>query len=274
MEICPKLYPEPPGRLVPTAQEVFSSVNQDLEEKILPTLSKQALKSKLENASYLGRYWLRTLPTQKHHLLADSTVTEALRTRLLLPVKPPISPCTACGAYPEIGHEDTCRGAERRWIIRHNQVTRAFITTLSSREDLKVESEPTPITASIALENSQRPDFSVLIGTSRHYYDVQIVAINKDSAREEAYATLSEAANAKRLKYSALGPVFHPLILSAGGLMEAETAKTYKALQGLLGHSRAKWLDGYIASTLTQARGIAATSILAPSSSPHNSATL
>ena len=45
--------------------------------------------------------------------------------------------------------------------------------------------------------------------------------------------------------------------------MEAETAKTYKALQGLLGHSRVKWLDGYIASTLTQARGIAATSILA-----------
>ena len=126
-----------------------------------------------------------------------------------------------------------------------------------------MESEPTPITASIALENSQRPDFSVLIGTSRHYYDVQIVAINKDSAREEAYATLSEAANAKRLKYSALGPVFHPLILSAGGLMEAETAKTYKALQGLLRHSKAKWLNGYIASTLTQARGIAATSILA-----------
>ena len=190
-------------------------------------------------------------------------MTEALRTRLLLPVKPPISPCTACGAYPELGHEDTCRGAERRWIIRHNQVTRAFTTTLSSREDLKVESEPTPATsATSAPVNSQRPDFSVLIGTSRHYYDVQIVAINKDSAREEAYATLSEAARAKQLKYSALGPVFHPLILSAGGLMEKETAKAYKALQDLLGPSRAKWLDSYIASTLTQARGIAATSIL------------
>ncbi|PVH67463.1 hypothetical protein DL98DRAFT_443562, partial [Cadophora sp. DSE1049] len=133
-----------------------------------------------------------------------------------------------------------------------------------SREDLKVESEPTPaISATSTPKNSQRPDFSVLLGTSRHYYDVQIVAINKDSAREEAYATLSEAANAKRLKYKDLGLVFHPLIISAGGLMEKETAKAYKALQDLLGPSRAKWLDSYIASTLTQARGIAATSILA-----------
>jgi hypothetical protein len=262
--ICPRIYTETPERPLPSAKEVFISVNQGLEEKLLPTLSKPALKAIQENASFLGRYWLRTLPTQKHNLLADSTVTEALRTRLLLPVKPPITPCTACGAYPEIGHEDTCRGAERRWIIRHNQVTRAFITTLSSREDLKVESEPTPVyTANSVPENSKRPDFSVLLGTSRHYYDVQIVAINKDSAREEAFATLTEAANAKQLKYKDLGPVFHPLIFSAGGLMEQGTAKTYKALQGLLGPSRARWLDSYIASTLTQARGIAATSIIA-----------
>ncbi|XMA16790.1 hypothetical protein WAI453_009581 [Rhynchosporium graminicola] len=265
--ICPKIYlinPEPLDRSISTAREVFQSVNQGLESRLLLTLPKPALKTKLENASYLGRYWLRTLPTQKHYLLADSTVTEALRTRLLLPVKPPIAPCTACSAYPEIGHEDTCRGAQRRWIIRHDQVTRAFITTLSSREDLKVESEPTPATTgSRQPENSKRPDFSVLIGTSRHYYDVQIVAINKDSAREEAYATLTEAANAKQLKYKDLGPVFHPLIISAGGLMEKDTAKTYRALQGLLGPSRARWLDSFIATSLTQARGIAATSIIA-----------
>jgi len=54
MEICLKLYSEPPGCPTPTAQEVFSSVNQDLEKKILLTLSKQALKLKLENANYLG----------------------------------------------------------------------------------------------------------------------------------------------------------------------------------------------------------------------------
>ena len=114
-----------------------------------------------------------------------------------------------------------------------------------------MESELTLVIAFLAWENSQRPDFLVLIGTFRYYYDVQIVAINKDLACEEAYAILLEVANAKRFKYSALSLVFHLLILLVGGLIEAEIAKTYKALQGLLRHFRAKWLDGYIASTLT-----------------------
>ncbi|KAG4430544.1 hypothetical protein IFR05_013974 [Cadophora sp. M221] len=83
------------------------------------------------------------------------------------------------------------------------------------------------------------------------------------TTREEAYATLTEAAAEKRRKYKNLGAFFHPLIISAGGLMEKDTAKDYKALQGLLGDSSAKWLDSYIALILTQARGIAATSIIA-----------
>ncbi|KAL2073950.1 hypothetical protein VTL71DRAFT_11276 [Oculimacula yallundae] len=262
-DICPSIYPlntgQPPE---PTAQEVYRLVNTELAAKLAPLLDKDSIRSELENASYLGRYWLRVLPTNKHNTLADSTVTEAIRTRLLLPIKPPLLPCSIYGKYPKIGREDVCRGAERRWIIRHNQVTRAFTTTLSSREDLKVESEPTPNLASSQIENQRRPDFSVLLGTSRHYYDVQIVAINKDSAREEAFDTLSEAAASKRQKYKDLGLNFHPLIFSAGGLREASTAKAYKALQELIGPSRAHWLDSFIALTLIQARGVAATSIL------------
>jgi hypothetical protein len=42
-----------------------------------------------------------------------------------------------------------------------------------------------------------RADFSILIGTTIYYYDVQIVALNKDSAREDPYSTLEEAAKAK-----------------------------------------------------------------------------
>ena len=262
-QICPDIYRNSATRTPTTAKEVYTKINQELEDKLDSTLAKSALKAKLENASYLGRQWLRVLPTQKHYILADSAVTEALRTRLLLPVKTPLVPCNACGTYPIIGHEDVCRGAERRWIIRHDEVTRAFIRTLSSREDLKVEAEPRPANTSGTPVNSRRPDFSVLLGTSRHYYDVQIVAINKDSAKENPFDTLTEAAKEKQRKYSDLGELFHPIIISAGGLMEEETAKTYKALQKLVGHSRAKWLDNSIALTLTQARGIAATSIIA-----------
>lgn len=177
-------------------------------------------------------------------------------------MKAPIATCSACGSYPLIGHEDVCKAADRRWIVRHNQVTRAFTKTLSSREDLKVEYEPTPAPTSASPSNSRRPDFSILLGTTKHYYDVQIVAINKDSSREEAYATLAEAANEKERKYKDLGAFFHPLIFSAGGLMHEGTAKDYKALQNLLKPSSAKWLDNQIALTLTQARGVAATSII------------
>ena len=70
----------------------------------------------------------------------------------------------------------------------------------------------------------------MLLGTTRHYYDVQIVAINKDSSRQDAFATLKEAADAKCLKYREYGTYFHPFIFLASGLIKELTAKTYKAL--------------------------------------------
>jgi hypothetical protein len=99
--------------------------------------------------------------------------------------------------YPNTGHEDVCRGANRRWIARHNQVTRAFINTLNSQGNLKVEAEL--VVQPIGSPGGElRADFSVLIGTTTYYYNIQIVALNKDSAREDPYNTLEEAAKAKQ----------------------------------------------------------------------------
>jgi hypothetical protein len=173
-----------------------------------------------------------------------------------LPCRPTDRPCTYCGANPSLGHEDVCRAASRKWISRHDQITRAFIKTLSSLSIATVEAEP-----SVAPNSDLRADFSVLIGTSPYYYDVQIVAINKDSSREDAYSTLAEAAEEKKRKYSCLGSYFKPLIFSAGGLMAAETADHYKGLQKLLGPSRSNWLSNSLAFILTRARAVAATSI-------------
>ena len=110
---------------------------------------------------------------------------------------------------------------------------------------------------------AKRADFSVLLGSSRYYYDIQIVAVNKDSAREDVFATLSEAAAEKRRKYRDLGPFFKPLIFSAGGLMEKETAQAYKALQKLLNPAAVRWLDSSLALTLTKTRAFSAVSIAA-----------
>lgn len=112
---------------------------------------------------------------------------------------------------------------------RHNQVARALINALSSRADLEVEKEP-------------------------YYYYIPVVAVNKDSGKEDAYATLSEAAAEKRRKYSALGAFFTPLILSVGGLMEKETARAFKGFQKLLGPAIAELLSQELGTLLAKAR--------------------
>jgi hypothetical protein len=203
------------------------------------------------------------LPTQKQLSLADLEATEAIRTRLLLPIKAAISPeapealCSFCGATATLGHEDTCKGASRRWIARHNAIIRALTRALASRATLQVEEEPLAGPAASSL----RADFAISLGTSRYYYDVQVVALTKESAKDDPYSTLAEAAAAKRQKYSALGAFFKPLIFSAGGLMEKETAKAYKELQQLLSPVAASWLDASIALALTKTRASSAASI-------------
>src|SRR5687767_11746013 len=194
----------------------------------------------------------------------DPEATEALRARLLLPVRPPETPCNYCAAEAALGHEDLCRGASRRWLARHNQITRAFEKTLTSRPDLEFELEPhIPGQAPEAPvpQAPPRADFAVTLGNTRYFYDVQIVAINKQSARTEAAATLQEAAAEKQRKYKGLGHCFKPLIVSAGGLMEKETAQTYKGLQRLIGSVAAAWLDSQISYTLVKTRAISAASI-------------
>lgn len=228
-------------------------------------------RARLEGSSYLGRQWLRVLPTQKQLIFADPEATEALRARLLIPSRPTDRACPFCGSFPTLGHEDVCKGAMRRWTSRHDQVARALIKALSSRADLQVEAEPIPPPPSSSPTErstsapSLRPDFSALLGTSRYYYDVQVVAVNKESGRDSAYETLAEAAAEKKRKYRALGPYFIPLIFSAGGLMEKETAKAYKALQKLLGPAAAKWLDSSLGVILAKARATSAVSISRPS---------
>ncbi|CEI67856.1 unnamed protein product [Fusarium venenatum] len=163
----------------PTAKEVLMEANKVRLEAFLedlPTLYQQA---RLENASYLGH----------------SEITEALRSRLFYPVKPPSLPCSSCGAIAAFQHEDTCRGATRRWIARHDTAVRAFYRALASEPSLEVQKEPL-----VDKATSLRADIAVTVGNSRYYYDIQIVAIAKDSARSDPYETLREAAEEKRRK--------------------------------------------------------------------------
>ncbi|KAJ0133614.1 hypothetical protein HZ326_21771 [Fusarium oxysporum f. sp. albedinis] len=127
---------------------------------------------------------------------------------------------------------------------------------LGSRPYLNVQIEPL-----VQQDSSLRADLAVTIGNSRNFYDIQIVAISKDSAKEDPYSTLKEAANEKRRKYQSLGAFFHPLTFSAGGLIDQETSQTYKKLQELLGPFAASQLDLTIGLALTKTKAISAASI-------------
>ncbi|OAA34155.1 reverse transcriptase [Cordyceps fumosorosea ARSEF 2679] len=240
--------------LGPTKTHTIQEINQQRLKRIQNQLTLEGKRALQENSTYLSRRWLEVLPTTKNNQLADFNVTEGLRVRLIAPVRALDLPCTFCGTVVKIGHEDTCKGAERHWKIRHDTILRALAaatkTTLGSTLEPQLPGRTGP-----------RPDLSTHYKGSIRYYDLQIVAINKPSAATDPHSTLQEAATAKRAKYSALGPDFYPLIISAGGLMEKSTAKTYKDLQASIGPVAATYLDTVISLTLYKTRAHSAASI-------------
>lgn len=206
--------------------------------------------------NYLSRKWLQVLPTQKSNILADPEAIEAIRSRLLIPARPVNLPCSFCGALASLGHEDSCKSADRRYIARHDQITRAFTKALASRASLEAQAEKPDIEGS-----SKRADFSINLNNSRYFYDIQVVAINKASAKNSPHETLTEAAHRKIRKYSELGSYFRPLIFSAAGLLEKSTASYYKEIQQLIRPIMASWLDAQLGLILTKTRAQSAVSI-------------
>jgi Reverse transcriptase (RNA-dependent DNA polymerase) len=127
---------------IETAQQTQTLLCQNIVKILQSTLPAPQEKARVENTSYLSRQWLKVLPTQKQYQFADPETTEMLRSRLLIPCRPILFPCSYCGSYPEISHEDICKGASRRWTARHNQITRAFVNICQSHPGLQVEEEP------------------------------------------------------------------------------------------------------------------------------------
>nr|AFI41156.1 reverse transcriptase [Pyricularia oryzae]AFI41157.1 reverse transcriptase [Pyricularia oryzae]AFI41158.1 reverse transcriptase [Pyricularia oryzae] len=284
-----------PQNQSPTATEILHLLHNGVLADCKNGLTNAQLNALTENASYLGRKWLNILPIQKSNRLTDWEMAEAVRLRLLAPVKPLTHPCNHCGNRTNINHEDVCKGAVRKYTARHDQINRSFVNSLKSRPEIDVEIEPdlnnennvnnantttenptpspngqndtgclftTPIRSGTRNgQNGLRADFAVINGVSKYYYDVQIVAINKDSGNTNPLNTLADAANNKRRKYQFLDPFFHPIIISAGGLMEKDTAQAYKQIQKLIGPVAAHWLDTSISLILLRSRTTAAISI-------------
>jgi hypothetical protein len=111
--ISPGTFIDLQENTVQSAKEVLIEENTAQLAAVTAKLSVNQERARLENASFLGRQWLRVLPTQKQQLLADPNATEAIRTRLLAPVRPLDTPCSYYGSNPAIGYEDVYKGASR-----------------------------------------------------------------------------------------------------------------------------------------------------------------
>lgn len=102
----------------------------------------------------------------------------------------------------------------------------AISNTFASHPSIK-----TTLESAVNPGNELRTDIAITFEGSRHFYDIKIVAINAASAREYAQDTLSAAARQKALKYKELGPLLHPIVISAGGLWRNRPSKTSKTFR-------------------------------------------
>jgi hypothetical protein len=141
-------------------------------------------------------------------------------------------------------------------LIRHNRIRDVFVKSTTGKPLLQMEFEP-----HVDRSSDLKADFSLLIGNSRYYYDVQIVAVSKESGKTDVFDTLKEAFDSKKRKYNTLGNYIRPLIFSSGGLMDPNSAKFYKEIQKIVGPYMTDWMDTHIGMTLHKFRAYAAVSI-------------
>jgi hypothetical protein len=263
--LTPDQEPPDPPPPPPSLREIVAENTTRRQERLASTTTSYEKRALLENSSYLGRRWLDILPLSKPHTIADIEIEAALRTRFLVSslsfssTQPNTtrSSCQGCLSEPTtlLNHEDTCRGAVKRWIQRHNAIRDSLVRGLNNNSSIKALKEPTIEGLDV------RPDLVVATATSKLFYDVQIVAINADSADTDPYRTLEIAEKAKIAKYSKLGPSFRPLIFSSGGLLSKKSSVEYKKIQTLVGPAASYYLDSSISLILLRTRAQARNSL-------------
>lgn len=68
-------------------------------------------------------------------------MAEAVRSKLLAPVKPLTQPYNHCGNRTNLKHENVCKGALRIYIARHDQINKSFVNLLKDWPKLNVKIE-------------------------------------------------------------------------------------------------------------------------------------
>ena len=208
-----------------------------------------------ENATVLGRKWLSAFPSTPLLTLSDHAIASNLMVRTLSQSEE-VPTCALCARNNELGHSDVCLDAFRN-VRRHDGIWDAIVDCLRNVEGLDVEKEPTiPLHEQIHNVGDQAPrrndirikslatrgfaaaEFNIKVGGLRAVSFCNWAGGGPRTAdmMADVQVRLSKGFAAwqqKKINEFDLSPQstinFHPLIFSAGGLMEEGTASTLQA---------------------------------------------
>jgi len=237
---------------LPTSKSIAKKVTEDICSQLPSWFSPDQQRALVENSSYLACKWLTVAPSSKPLTIADSDIAAGLRTRLLRLPKTYHSTCPGCAGPTEYAHHDTCKAANKQWINRHNRVAQIIAEAFAGDRSVKVTFEPTT-----GNEGSKtRVDLKIVTASAVQMYDVKIAAVHKRTGDPDPHVTLTRNAKQKLEKHKHLGARFHPLVFSAGGLMEKSTAQEFKKLQKLMGTNSARWATTLLSVELLRYRSL------------------
>jgi hypothetical protein len=86
-----------------------------MRDKLLLRLDEDQSAEVVENASYLGRQWLDTLPLDSLTELSGAAIQCGLRVRAL----PFVTRCSRSSEVRKLGHEQTCLAMQSQRTGRH-----------------------------------------------------------------------------------------------------------------------------------------------------------
>ncbi|ODN74327.1 hypothetical protein L202_06744 [Cryptococcus amylolentus CBS 6039] len=125
----------------PTPQRVrCAKLWSDQLSSFMEAASQPERKHLAENASKIGRCWLRQIPYFEPLRLSNHEVAAGLHYRLLTPAYSPV--CAACANESDLGHDKVCRLRETWSIRRHDPINRVLHSYLSPVAGAVIALEP------------------------------------------------------------------------------------------------------------------------------------
>ncbi|TYJ51638.1 hypothetical protein B9479_007791 [Cryptococcus floricola] len=134
----------PPTSFSPTTTSITSRVRcaklwSDKLSSFMEVATQPERDHLVENASKIGRSWLRQIPYFEPLRLSNHEIADGLHYRLLTPSS---TTCAACAQESGLGHNEVCKGRPTWAIRRHNTINRVLHSYLPRVAGAVIQHDP------------------------------------------------------------------------------------------------------------------------------------